>query len=99
MAHSFFDDPTMLAPPRTVQVRFDGGAYVLRSPEPLRPYARCIGEWLQHWAVATPATVALAERDASGGWRKLTYAQLREAVGGSARPEEYPGEVAGPAAA
>ena len=34
MAHSFFDDPTMLAPPRTVQVRFDGGAYVLRSPEP-----------------------------------------------------------------
>ena len=81
MAHSFFDDPTMLAPPRTVQVRFDGGAYVLRSPEPLKPYARCIGEWLEHWAVATPDTVALAERDAAGGWRKLTYAQLREAVG------------------
>ena len=81
MARSFFDDPAMLAPPRTVQVRFDGGAYVLRSPEPLKPYARCIGEWLEHWAVATPDTVALAERDASGGWRKLTYAQLRQAVG------------------
>ena len=24
--------------------------FVLRSPEPLKPYARCIGEWLEHWA-------------------------------------------------
>ena len=56
-ARSFFDDPAMLAPPRAVRLHFDGGAYVLRSPEPLKPYARCIGEWLEHWARTTPETV------------------------------------------
>ena len=34
MAASFFDDPAMLAPPRAVRLHFDGGAFVLRSPEP-----------------------------------------------------------------
>ncbi len=88
-ARSFFDDPAMLAPPRAVRLRFDGGAYVLRSPEPLKPYARCIGEWLEHWAQATPDAVFLAERDAeragSGGWRELTYAQVRKLVGSIAQ--------------
>ena len=54
MALSFFDDPAMLAPPRAVRLHFDDGAYVLRSPEPLKPYARCIGEWLEQWAKQTP---------------------------------------------
>ena len=85
MAASFFDDPAMLAPPRAVRLHFDGGAFVLRSPEPLKPYARCIGEWLEHWARATPDTVFLAERDASGGWRKLSYAQVRKQVGSIAQ--------------
>ena len=80
MASSFFDDPALLAPPRTVQVRFDGGAFVLRSPEPLKPYARCIGEWLEHWAQATPDALFLAERDAAGA---LAQAELRA---GCARP-------------
>jgi feruloyl-CoA synthase len=82
---AFFDDPAQLAPPRTVRLQFDGGAFVLRSPEPLKPYARCIGEWLEHWAAATPDAPFLAERDAQGAWRTLNYAQVRQAVGSIAQ--------------
>ncbi|MCK9510631.1 MAG: feruloyl-CoA synthase [Pigmentiphaga sp.] len=81
MALGFFDDPEQLSPARTLQEDLPGGGFVLRSPDPLQPYARCVGEWLEHWAAATPDTVALAERDAQGEWRRFTYAQLRQAVG------------------
>ncbi|HSV51974.1 MAG TPA: feruloyl-CoA synthase [Burkholderiaceae bacterium] len=60
--------------------RPDGG-FVLRHPEPLRPYARCVGEWLEHWAAATPGALFLAERDSSGEWRRLSYQQVRGLVG------------------
>jgi feruloyl-CoA synthase len=76
-----FDDPSQLAPPRTVRVRFDDGSFVLRSPEPLRPYARCIGEWLERWAAETPDAPAFAERTPDGGWRRLSWAQTRAQVG------------------
>jgi feruloyl-CoA synthase len=75
------DDPLALAAPRTERVDLGAGAFLLRSPEPLQPGARCIGEWLEHWASATPAAVALAERQADGSWRELDYAALRRAVG------------------
>jgi feruloyl-CoA synthase len=26
------------------------GAFMLRSPEPWQPCARCVGEWLEQWA-------------------------------------------------
>ena len=76
-----FDDPQSLAPPRTVRVSFDDGSFVLRSPEPLQPYARCIGEWLERWASETPAAPAFAERAPNGDWRRLDWAQTREQVG------------------
>ncbi|HSB98565.1 MAG TPA: feruloyl-CoA synthase, partial [Burkholderiaceae bacterium] len=57
------------------------GAFVLRHPEPLQPHARCVGEWLEHWARITPDALFLAERDASGGWRRLSYADTRAQVG------------------
>jgi feruloyl-CoA synthase len=81
MALAFFDDPQRLAPPRAIRTPLPGGGFVLRSPEELAPYARCIGEWVEQWARDTPDAVALAERDASGGWRRLRYGELREAVG------------------
>ena len=73
-----FDDPQALAPPRVVRVAFDDGSVVLRSPEPLKPYARCIGEWLERWARETPEAPAFAERGANGSWRRLTWGQTRE---------------------
>ena len=78
-------DPSMdarhLAPQRVVRVPFDDGSFVLRSPEPLKPYARCIGEWLDRWAAETPDALAFAERTPEGGWRRLTWRQARQQVG------------------
>jgi len=71
----------MLAAPRALRIGLDDGSIVLRSPEPLQPYSRCIGEWLEHWATETPDAPALAERLVDGGWRRLTWRQLREQVG------------------
>lgn len=81
MTLDWLDDPRWLAPPRAVRVALDDGSFVLRSPEPLKPYARCIGEWLERWAAETPDAPAFAERGADGGWRRLTWAQTRAQVG------------------
>ena len=81
MTVQFFEDPRWLAPPRAERVDLGGGAFLLRSPEPLGPYERCIGEWVERWARETPDAVALAEREAGGQWRELTYRELRQAVG------------------
>ena len=75
----------LLAPPRAVRTELGGGAFVLRSPEPLQPYARCIGEWLEQWARETPAATALAERSSSGEWRRLSYAEVRRSIGAIAQ--------------
>ncbi len=76
-----FADPASLASRRTQRQDLPGGGFVLRHPEPLQPHARCIGDWLEHWARTTPDALFLAERDPVGGWRRMTYAQVREAVG------------------
>jgi len=60
------------APPRVdVEKRADG-SLILRSPQKLGPYARCVTEWLSDWSDKTPERVFLAERK-KDGWRKLSY--------------------------
>ncbi len=58
---------------------------ILRSPDPLRPFSRAVGEWLVHWAAAAPDRTFLAERSGDD-WRRLTYrdalAKVRR-IGGS----------------
>jgi len=82
----FLLDESQIAPPRTVRIDFDDGSFALRSPVALKPYARCIGEWIERWARETPDALAFAERDESGeGWRKLDYRALRHAVGAVAQ--------------
>jgi len=49
------------------------GSMLLRSPQELRPYARCVTEWLVHWSDRAPERVFLAERGKGDAWRKLTY--------------------------
>jgi len=78
---TMFDDPRLLAPPRVVRVGFDDGSFVLRSPEPLKPYARRTGEWLERWAAETPDAPAFAERTPDGDWRRLSWRQTRAQVG------------------
>ncbi len=77
----FLDDPRQIAPPGTLCARLDDGSIVLRSPQALRPYARCIGEWLERWAHETPDAPAFSERDPQGGWRRLSWGQTRQQVG------------------
>ncbi|NKE64282.1 feruloyl-CoA synthase [Ramlibacter sp. RBP-2] len=81
MNHFPFGDELALAPPRVEVLARPDGSLVLRNPLPLQPFARCVGDWLEHWASATPDALFLAERDAEGRWRKVAYRQARERVG------------------
>jgi len=86
----FFDDPAQLAPRRAVREDLGGGAFVLRSPEPLQAHARSVGEWLEQWAERTPEATAFAEPAAnaastSDGWSRLTWRALRQRVGAVAQ--------------
>jgi feruloyl-CoA synthase len=84
---TFFDDPQLLAPRQVVQLPHASGGFVLRSPVPLQPYARCVGEWLEHWGQATPDAVAFAESSGQtdGSWATLTWRRLRQQVGAVAQ--------------
>jgi len=54
------------------------GSMLLRSPQKLGSYARCVTEWLAHWSDKAPDRVFLAERTPAGPWKTLKY---REAYG------------------
>src|SRR5687768_6254965 len=66
------------APAKVERDKRADGTVVLRSPQKLGPYARCVTEWLVQWSDRAPERLFLAERQASGSWRKLAY---REAYG------------------
>jgi feruloyl-CoA synthase len=67
------------APPKVeVQKRADG-SLLLRSPQRLGPYARCVTEWLVQWSDRAPDRVFLAERKGDS-WRKMTYRETYGAV-------------------
>ena len=85
MPTPFFEDPALLAPRRTERVELPGGAFLLQHPEPLQPYARCVGEWIEHWAATTPDAPALAEPDGAGGWTTLSWRGLRQRIGAVAQ--------------
>src|SRR5262249_34097516 len=57
------------------------GTLLLRSPQKLGPYSRCITEWLVGWSDREPKRVFLAERKGEG-WRSISY---REAYGAARR--------------
>jgi feruloyl-CoA synthase len=76
-----FNDAAALAPPEVVREDRGDGTFILRHPRALQPYARCIGDWLDHWARTTPDAHFLCEKDKAGTWLKLTYRQVRERVG------------------
>src|SRR3989475_10075984 len=71
--------PIRFLPARVNVERRPDGIIILRSPNPPRPYARCLGEYLERWAAEKPDEVFLAEREAEI-WRKLTWAETRALV-------------------
>jgi feruloyl-CoA synthase len=67
-------------PRDTDMVRRADGTLLLRSPHPLRPYPTKITERLVYWAEQSPERTFVAQRDAAGAWRKLSYAETLAAV-------------------
>ncbi len=53
-----------------------GGVIHIRAAQPLGRYHDNLSEPLEHWAKFAADRVFLAQRDAQGEWRKLTYAQV-----------------------
>ncbi|HXW39940.1 MAG TPA: feruloyl-CoA synthase [Xanthobacteraceae bacterium] len=72
--------PVRLGPGEATVERRPDGAIVLRSPRALPPYPHKLTERLTHWAAVAPDRVFLAQRDAAGPWRRLTYAQTLAAA-------------------
>jgi feruloyl-CoA synthase len=60
--------------------RKDDGTIYLRVAQTLPDYPATVTENLDRWAKAAPDRIFLAQRDAAGAWRTLTYAQTHEAV-------------------
>ncbi len=78
---------TLFATPDIAMETRADGARVLRSRVALRPYARCLGDWLVHWARETPDRLFLAERpggDPAKDWIKVTYSRALARVGSMA---------------
>ncbi len=65
---------TLFATPEIIADRRADGSIILKSTTPLRESARCIGDWLEHWARQAPERIFLADR-ASGDapWSTITY--------------------------
>ena len=74
-----------LAPAQAILERRGDGSMLLRSPQKLGGYARCVTEWLVQWSDRAPDRVFLAER-ASSGWKTLKY---REAYGAVRRVGQF----------
>jgi feruloyl-CoA synthase len=72
---------TLFATPAIVAERRGDGSILLRSTTPLRPTARCVGDWLEHWAQRTPERIFLGERHgAEAPWTTITYVEALRRV-------------------
>ena len=63
-----------LGPADVAVTRRDDGTTFLRSPHVLGPYPPNLTARLVRWARGIPHQTLVAQRDAQGGWRTLTYA-------------------------
>ncbi len=67
----------ILAAQATIERSPEGSIYV-RNPQPLGPYPKKITESLEFWAEHSPQRTFLAQRDAAGLWRTLSFQQTLE---------------------
>jgi feruloyl-CoA synthase len=58
-----------------IAVRRSGDLVYMRSRRPLGVYPAKITERLEYWADRAPDRVFLAQRDATGSWSRVTYAE------------------------
>src|SRR3954453_7222725 len=72
---------TLFATPDIVAERRADGSVRLRSMTPLRETARCVGDWLEHWARQAPERIFLGERSsADAPWTTITYGETLRQV-------------------
>ena len=64
-----------LGPQDVIAEHKGDGSIHLRSPQALEPYPDKLTERLEFWARQTPERIFLAQRDAAGGWRTVTYGE------------------------
>jgi feruloyl-CoA synthase len=76
------DDPAALfAAPAIVADRRADGSIIVKSTAPLQAHARCVGDWLEHWARQTPERIFLGERaNADVPWTTVTYRDALQQV-------------------
>lgn len=65
---------------RAVLDRRGDGVIYMRSPVVLPGYPSRVTDRLRHWAERAPHRTFIAERDESGGWRSLSYAEVLDKV-------------------
>jgi feruloyl-CoA synthase len=72
---------TLFATPDIVAERRADGSIWLRSMTPLQSAARCVGDWLEHWARQTPERIFLGERSSvDAPWTTITYGETLRQV-------------------
>ena len=75
------DSRSLFATPAIVADRRADGSILVRSTAPLQPAARCIGDWLEHWARQAPERIFLADRaSADAPWTTVTYKDALQQV-------------------
>ncbi|KRQ97367.1 feruloyl-CoA synthase [Bradyrhizobium jicamae] len=73
-ATSGADSQHLFATPAIASDRRGDGSIILKSTTPLGASARCIGDWLEHWAQRAPDRIFLADRaSADAPWTTVTY--------------------------
>ncbi|HUC65806.1 MAG TPA: feruloyl-CoA synthase [Stellaceae bacterium] len=70
----------LFAPADVIVESLPGGGMILRSPHALGTCPRSIGALLEGWAGRAPDRTFLAQRDATGAWRRLTYGEALAAA-------------------
>jgi feruloyl-CoA synthase len=78
MARAVRDSASMFAAPVVERSERPDGSLLLRARQPLEPYARCTGEYLERWAREAPERAFLMQRSAGGTWQGLTYESALE---------------------
>jgi feruloyl-CoA synthase len=72
--HRRANPQALFATPEITADRRADGSIWLKSTTPLLPHARCVGDWLEHWARATPERIFLGERlSVEAPWTTVTY--------------------------
>ena len=81
VASSGDNSRNLFATPAIVAERRVDGSILVKSTMPLQPGARCVGDWLEHWARQTPDKIFLADRaSADVPWTTVTYKEALKQV-------------------